>query len=578
MAGWTCFLTGRLLLGFADFITDSIQAFTLFQLGHPAWALLTLTFPVISVLAAFISVLYKSRCNNISPAKFLLLSLRELTSTCEGLFESGPELVLQLVIVLHGVHVQDMALIGDEEARWTWPWFRGVLQIFSMICSFASLLATLVYFNDDQRRHFSRGNGTGIQFAAALSVDSFSVVFRTFVASALFAVMPWAAFGIVLAAYFINLMAFCCTGQDVAMSLVTAYASLFAPSGYAKEHGANAGIVASIKNHKTKHSGKTLSTVSIKDFSEVERAKINQESLFSRIRIVHGTFAALSVLVIIPYFVIYEGVYFKNDGEELIEPLNNRLFVYLTPLLLLLFALITSLLFCAKAKQTRNAARKWFSITPARNRARTPSSVPPPGSGDRRARGRGLRSTTPRFDIEAAHADHEEDEALNSRPHSEASTIVVGGDVRPMPTAPPPYYPDYLASPPSAHSPRPLPGLVDEVAIEQRRRQLEKLQPGNSRCKSECVTCALLIEGTEFKSQMTGKSYRLMTPVSCDTKFVIYLVTCQKCKKQYVGKTEQTLRKRHYGHRREIEIKSTPLGNHFAGDCGYTNWRMQVKD
>jgi hypothetical protein len=40
--------------------------------------------------------------------------------------------------------------------------------------------------------------------------------------------------------------------------------------------------------------------------------------------------------------------------------------------------------------------------------------------------------------------------------------------------------------------------------------------------------------------------------------------------------TEQCLRQRHYGHRREIDLQSTPLGKHFAGSCGYISWRFQV--
>ena len=119
---------------------------------------------------------------------------------------------------------------------------------------------------------------------------------------------------------------------------------------------------------------------------------------------------------------------------------------------------------------------------------------------------------------------------------------------------------------------------------------------------------------------------------------VIYLVTCRLCQKQYVGKTEQTLRQRcqishitvchktissqnnyennwllklkennlrHYGHRREIETLSSPLGRHFgeftflfyfffifiyklqmssqgatiSGEgCGYDNWQLQIID
>ncbi len=103
--------------------------------------------------------------------------------------------------------------------------------------------------------------------------------------------------------------------------------------------------------------------------------------------------------------------------------------------------------------------------------------------------------------------------------------------------------------------------------------------PGTSRCGSpSCVTCELFAEGAAFRSEMTGRSYRFVTPVGCRTAAVVYLVTCSRCKKQYVGRTEQCLRQRHYGHRREIEQASTPLGRHFAEDCGYASWRMQVRD
>ena len=40
--------------------------------------------------------------------KFLALTLRVQVAICEGLFESGPELVLQTVIIVHGVHLEDL--------------------------------------------------------------------------------------------------------------------------------------------------------------------------------------------------------------------------------------------------------------------------------------------------------------------------------------------------------------------------------------------------------------------------------------------------------------------------------------
>ena len=42
-----------------------------------------------------------------------------------------------------------------------------------------------------------------------------------------------------------------------------------------------------------------------------------------------------------------------------------------------------------------------------------------------------------------------------------------------------------------------------------------------------------------------------------------------------MGKTEQSLRQRHYGRRREVETRSSALGQHFA-DCGLDNLRIQV--
>jgi hypothetical protein len=55
-------------------------------------------------------------------------------------------------------------------------------------------------------------------------------------------------------------------------------------------------------------------------------------------------------------------------------------------------------------------------------------------------------------------------------------------------------------------------------------------------------------------------------------------VTCtsEKCGRQYVGKTEQELRNRHYGHKKEIDTNSTPLGKHFADKCGYESFQIQA--
>ena len=80
-----------------------------------------------------------------------------------------------------------------------------------------------------------------------------------------------------------------------------------------------------------------------------------------------------------------------------------------------------------------------------------------------------------------------------------------------------------------------------------------------------------------FTSRVTGRQYTIAPAVSCTSQQLIYLITCARCEKQYVGKTEQSLRQRHYGHRREIEAASSALGQHFAaGACGPDSLNIQI--
>ena len=43
-----------------------------------------------------------------------------------------------------------------------------------------------------------------------------------------------------------------------------------------------------------------------------------------------------------------------------------------------------------------------------------------------------------------------------------------------------------------------------------------------------------------------------------------------------MGKTEQELRNRHYEHKKEIDLKLSPLGKHFTDKCGYDSFQIQV--
>ena len=64
---------------------------------------------------------------------------------------------------------------------------------------------------------------------------------------------------------------------------------------------------------------------------------------------------------------------------------------------------------------------------------------------------------------------------------------------------------------------------------------------------------------------------------SCKSSYVVYLVTCNICNKQYTGSTTETIGLCHASHRTEIKNKSTPLGRHFSY-CGLENFSLQLID
>ena len=54
--------------------------------------------------------------------------------------------------------------------------------------------------------------------------------------------------------------------------------------------------------------------------------------------------------------------------------------------------------------------------------------------------------------------------------------------------------------------------------------------PGCKKCGRCKVSCPILEEGTNFNSTNTGKRYRIRQNLTCDSEWVIYLVTCKGVK------------------------------------------------
>lgn len=82
---------------------------------------------------------------------------------------------------------------------------------------------------------------------------------------------------------------------------------------------------------------------------------------------------------------------------------------------------------------------------------------------------------------------------------------------------------------------------------------------------NKCKTCSSHSRDTDsFHSNSVNKKFQIKHNISCDSSNLIYLINCNKCKKQYIGETGRTLRERVTDHRSAIKLKkNTPIGLHF---------------
>ena len=111
--------------------------------------------------------------------------------------------------------------------------------------------------------------------------------------------------------------------------------------------------------------------------------------------------------------------------------------------------------------------------------------------------------------------------------------------------------------------------------LEERPAGCYKHQHGGRGRK--CLLCPRLNEGKVFRSSYTGLSYKIRYNLTCKSKYIVYLITCQKCSCQYTGKTINYMHVRHCGHRDEVENRTSELGEHFA-NCGMENFKLQIID
>ena len=84
------------------------------------------------------------------------------------------------------------------------------------------------------------------------------------------------------------------------------------------------------------------------------------------------------------------------------------------------------------------------------------------------------------------------------------------------------------------------------------------LPPGSFRCGQDCATCPCI----------TGVTRQIKSHITCNTKYLIYMIQCNRCSLQYIGETKRRLKDRFNEHRRSVDktntkSKPTTVAKHF---------------
>ena len=105
-------------------------------------------------------------------------------------------------------------------------------------------------------------------------------------------------------------------------------------------------------------------------------------------------------------------------------------------------------------------------------------------------------------------------------------------------------------------------------------------EPGFWPCNkdSRCAGCSKYGPFTQdITRSATGECIVLRGHTTCETRNVIYLINCAKCKEQYVGETGNMIRTRANQHRSDITLgnKNIRTVRHFR-NCGLDNFRLSI--
>ena len=118
---------------------------------------------------------------------------------------------------------------------------------------------------------------------------------------------------------------------------------------------------------------------------------------------------------------------------------------------------------------------------------------------------------------------------------------------------------------------------IDIVHVANLKHSNVSAQPpdsGNNVTFCQNTKCPLhtkLINSGQVRSKIPTRTYNTHGEATCDTPYIVYLIQCKHCNKQYVGQTQKSLKAWYAKHLRNIKDKHSNgvLQDHFRKNlCG----------
>ena len=128
--------------------------------------------------------------------------------------------------IFRGLFKEELEEVLLGERYGTSEWLLGGLVVFSILLSLASLVITIIYYNQQVEKPAAK-------FLSSLGGTVTSIAFRVFVISILFSHVPGPTFGILAAIYCVNLAAMAFEGSFKRVErFLCSYCSIISPFGY----------------------------------------------------------------------------------------------------------------------------------------------------------------------------------------------------------------------------------------------------------------------------------------------------------------------------------------------------------